>query len=109
MHSHRALELKPSTTLKLLDQLDVWRKPQEFEDFLIACEADAKGRQGFEERIYPQADLLRLAANQCLKVNAKKYVEKGIHGKLIKEAMGRERVSIIKEIKSNFDSAQQPI
>ena len=102
LHSHRALELKPSTILKLFNQLDVWRKPKEFEDFLITCEADAKGRLGFEKRAYPQADLLRLAVNECLKVNAKKFVEKGIHGKLIKEAMNRERVSIIQEIKNNF-------
>ena len=99
LHCHRALELKASTILKLFNQLDVWRKPQEFKDFLITCEADAKGRLGFEERAYPQANLLRLAVNKCSKVNAKKYVENGISGKLIKEAINNERVSIIQEIK----------
>jgi hypothetical protein len=101
IHSHRALELKPSTILKLFNQLDVWRRPQEFEDFLITCEADAKGRLGFEERTYPQANLLRLSVNKCLEVNAKKFVEKGIHGKLIKEAIDIERIKIISALAAN--------
>ncbi|MCH2055739.1 MAG: multifunctional CCA addition/repair protein [Thalassotalea sp.] len=101
--SHRALELRPSTILKLFNQLDVWRKPQEFEDFLIACKADAKGRLGFEKRAYPQAHLLRVTVNECLKVNAKNFVERGIYGKQIKEAMNKERVNIIQEIKNNFN------
>ena len=106
LHSHRTLELKPSTILKLFNQLDVWRKPQEFEDFLITCEADAKGRLGFEERAYPQANLLRHAANKCLNVNAKKFVEKGIQGKLIKEAMDTERTRIIDKVKHNFNTTK---
>ena len=62
IHAHKAFELKPSTILKLFNRLDVWRKPQEFEDFLLACEADARGRLGFENKPYPQANFLRLAA-----------------------------------------------
>lgn len=102
LHCHSAFELKPSTILTLFNQLDVWRKPQEFQDFLITCEADARGRQGFEDRAYPQADLLRLTINKCLTVTAKKFVENGIHGKLIKEAMNKERVTIIKEVKESY-------
>lgn len=102
LHSHRALELKPATMLKLFNQLDVWRKPQEFEDFLVACQADAKGRLGFEDKAYPQADLLRLAATECLTVNAKKFIEQGIQGKLIKEAIDKERIKVLTEVKGHF-------
>ncbi|MFQ6372120.1 multifunctional CCA addition/repair protein [Shewanella sp. YIC-542] len=100
LHSHRALELKPTTVLALFNQLDLWRKPQEFEDFLITCEADFKGRLGHEHIHYPQADFLRLAANACQQVNAKPFIEQGLQGKAIKDAMDREKVRVIKQVKT---------
>ena len=42
LHYHRALELKPSTVVKTLEQLDAFRKPERFEKFLLASEADAR-------------------------------------------------------------------
>lgn len=104
LHSHRALELKPTTVLAMFNQLDVWRKPTEFEDFLLACEADAKGRLGFETKAYPQAEFLREAANECAMLNAKTFVEQGIKGKAIKEAMNSERANIIERVKSRHIS-----
>ena len=52
-HCHRAFELKPSTILKTLQSLDAFRRPERFAQFLLACEADARGRQGFEDNDYP--------------------------------------------------------
>src|SRR5690606_24473440 len=52
-HCHRALELKPSTLLKLFKAFDIYRRPERFEQFLGACEADARGRTGLEQRAYP--------------------------------------------------------
>jgi len=58
-HCHRAMELRPATLLKLIEATDAWRRPQRLENFLTACEADYRGRGGFTERDYPQADLVR--------------------------------------------------
>ena len=58
---HRALELRPGTVLELLERCDALRRPERFHEFLIACEADFRGRTGFESRPYPQADYLRAA------------------------------------------------
>ena len=58
-HCHRAMELGPATLLKLIEATDAWRRPQRLEDFLLACEADYRGRKGFTERDYPQADRVR--------------------------------------------------
>jgi tRNA nucleotidyltransferase (CCA-adding enzyme) len=58
---HRALELRPSTVLELLEHTDAPRRPERFESFLLACEADARGRQGLEDRTYDQSDYLRAA------------------------------------------------
>ncbi|OQW94832.1 MAG: multifunctional CCA tRNA nucleotidyl transferase/2'3'-cyclic phosphodiesterase/2'nucleotidase/phosphatase [Beggiatoa sp. IS2] len=58
-HCHLAAELTPKTLLKTLLTLDAFRRPQRLEQFLLACEADARGRKGFADRSYPQADLFR--------------------------------------------------
>ena len=61
LHCHRAAELRPDTLLKTLEALDVFRKPERLELFLQACEADARGRTGFEAQPYPQANVFRNA------------------------------------------------
>ncbi len=61
-HCHRIRDLNASTLVKLLQSLDVVRKPERFEHFLLVCEADARGRLGYEKTMYPQAVLLRDAA-----------------------------------------------
>jgi tRNA nucleotidyltransferase (CCA-adding enzyme) len=98
-HCHRALELKASSILKLLLRLDAFRRPERFEQFLICCEADARGRTGFESRDYPQADFLRKAFQNCLEVKAKEFVEQGISGISINEAMHKKRIARLRELK----------
>ncbi|MGH8279044.1 MAG: multifunctional CCA addition/repair protein [Gammaproteobacteria bacterium] len=56
---HRAHELRAETVLKLLQECDALRRPQRFEQLLTVCEADTRGRRGFEEHAYPQAQFLR--------------------------------------------------
>jgi len=58
---HRALELRPGTILELLEGSDAFRRPARFAQALLACEADARGRTGFESRAYPQRALLSSA------------------------------------------------
>jgi tRNA nucleotidyltransferase (CCA-adding enzyme) len=58
---HRAFELRPGTVLELLENTDALRRRERFESFLLACEADARGRTGLEDRPYPQGDYLRTA------------------------------------------------
>ena len=53
-HVHRALELRASTVLELLESADAFRRPERFTAFLEACECDARGRAGLEQRDYPQ-------------------------------------------------------
>ncbi len=69
-HCHRALELRPDTILKVLEKTDAFRRPDRFEQFLVTCEADARGRAGLEDRRYPQADYLRGAFAAAMAVDA---------------------------------------
>ena len=56
---HKAAELKPQTILRMITAADGLRQPERFDEMLLACEADARGRKGLEDRAYPQADRLR--------------------------------------------------
>ena len=102
LHCHKAFELKPSTILKMFDKLDVWRKPEDFEFFLMACKADFLGRLGFENRPYPQAILLQKAADSARRITAKAFVEEGLKGFAIKEAMAKARLDAITNIKQVY-------
>ncbi len=70
-HCHRALELRPKTLLNTLQGLDALRKPQRFGQFLMACEADARGRLGLEDRDYPQPELMHRALQAAINVRAR--------------------------------------
>jgi len=61
---HRIKELRPATLLKLIEALDGFRRPERVQKFLLACEADAKGRTGLEERDYPQNAYLTTILNE---------------------------------------------
>jgi tRNA nucleotidyltransferase (CCA-adding enzyme) len=67
---YRSVEMRPDTVLQLLHDADALRQPQRFEDFLRACEADLRGRTGFETTPFPQAAKLRRALEAALAVDA---------------------------------------
>ena len=58
-HCHKVKELKPGTLVDLLAALGAFKQLNQVADFVLACEADAKGRTGLENQPYPQADYLR--------------------------------------------------
>lgn len=100
-HGHRALELKPSTLLDLLQSFDVYRRPQRFEEFIMACEMDARGRLGLEQRAYPQAQYLREAANAARHVPVKPLLAQGFTGQELGEALKRERLKALTDYKAS--------
>jgi tRNA nucleotidyltransferase (CCA-adding enzyme) len=67
---HRVAELRPETQLTLLERCDALRRPERFELILLACEADYRGRLGWEERDYAQAATWRAALAAVRAVDA---------------------------------------
>ncbi|WP_440874460.1 multifunctional CCA addition/repair protein [Thalassotalea sp. PLHSN55] len=102
LHSHKAFQLKAKTLLKVLNQLDVWRNPSVFDEFLLACQADFLGRTGFEHKPYPQAKFLQAIVTSATSVTAKQFVEQGLKGLAIKEAMEGARLNAIKAVIKQF-------
>ncbi|MGJ8693424.1 MAG: multifunctional CCA addition/repair protein [Thalassotalea sp.] len=106
LHCHKAFELKATTILKVFNAIDVWRKPEDFADFLLCCKADIQGRLGFENRDYPQTDFLALLAENTRAVSAQAFIEQGLTGKDIKNAMDKEKIRVIEKVKSEYLAAQ---
>jgi len=100
-HGHRAMELKASTLLKLLQGFDVFRRPQRFEEFIAACEMDARGRLGLEQRDYPQAGYLRAAMQAARAVAVQPLLAQGLKGAELGEALNRERLNALSAYKAN--------
>lgn len=67
---HRAAELRPATIVQLLQSADAFRKPERFTRLLQACESDSRGRLGFNDRPYPQAERMLMAFKAAAAVDA---------------------------------------
>ena len=94
-HCHRAFELRASTILRLLERIDAFRRPERFRKFLTACEADARGRTGFEDREYPQAPYLQGALDAAAAVTARDIATEDMSGPQIGDALRRKRLQAI--------------
>ena len=100
LHVHKAFQLKASTIMKLFNAVDIWRKPKQLTDLLLACEADFHGRLGLEKNPYPQSQYLQDCAQAAQQITAKVFVEQGLQGVAIKEAIHRARVNAVTKIKA---------
>jgi tRNA nucleotidyltransferase (CCA-adding enzyme) len=67
---HRVEQLRPETKLTLLERCDALRRPDRFELILLTCEADYRGRLGWEERDYTPASAWHAALAAVRSVDA---------------------------------------
>ncbi|MBP9722393.1 MAG: HD domain-containing protein, partial [Gammaproteobacteria bacterium] len=99
---HRAFELRADTIARLLKQLDAFRNPDDFYDFLLACTADSRGRTGFEDCEYKQADYLSACFQAARNIKSTPYIEAGYEGQDLAKAMYQAQIEAIEVIKVNF-------
>ncbi len=96
---HRSGELGAAALVRLIERCDGIRKPARFDDILLACECDARGRLGFDEAPYPQRQRLReaLAAVQSVatSVIAARAAESGVTGQKVGEMIHAARVRAV--------------
>ncbi len=95
--AHRCEEMRPDTLLRLLQDTDAFRQPERFTAFLQACECDSRGRLGFEERPFPQADYLLGLLRAAQSVNAGEIARQHGDSERIREAVYQARLQAIKE------------
>lgn len=92
LNVHRAEELRPARLLELMERFGVFRAPERFEQALLACEADARGRLGLEDRDYPQSGYVRAAAAAAREVLASVVVANGFQGAAVGAELRERRV-----------------
>ena len=98
LHYHRAAELKAGTLLKTLQSLDAFRRPERFEQFLLACEADSRGRTGYEDRHFEQPAIMRAALKAANDVSVSPLVEEGLQGKQLADRLQELRIYAISKL-----------
>ena len=102
LHYHRAAEMRDDTFLETLEKLDAFRRPERFELFLLACEADSRGRTGYEDADFDQPKIYREAYAAAAKIDAKPFVEKGLEGTAIANAIKNKRIAVIKQVRHPY-------
>ncbi len=96
---HRALELKPSTLLKLFTSVDSKRRPERFQKMLDACLADVRGREGFADQPYHQADFLTRLALKLRHLDLTEIRQQGLSSKDMGQAIQTARLDLIRQEK----------
>ncbi|HCM30480.1 MAG TPA: multifunctional CCA tRNA nucleotidyl transferase/2'3'-cyclic phosphodiesterase/2'nucleotidase/phosphatase, partial [Acinetobacter radioresistens] len=102
---HQALTLKPGTLWRLLQRLDVLRRPERVEAFVQACECDSRGRLGLENRPYPQASYMYQVIEIVRSIKAQDLPPE-IQGPDIGEMLIQRRIEAIATFKADFLSSQ---
>jgi tRNA nucleotidyltransferase (CCA-adding enzyme) len=92
---HMIEDLRHGTIVSLLKEADAFRRPERFEQFLLACEADARGRKGLEDRDYWQARRWRLALAAAQSVSSEALLKTGISGPALGEALHQAQVRAV--------------
>ena len=107
-HVHASTGLRAAALMRLLERCDAFRRPERFLQMLAACECDATGRLGFEQRPYPQRGRLATALEVAQKVDARaasaQAIERGMKGPAIADAIRRARVQAL-AVASHTDDA----
>ena len=97
-HVHLLFELRPTTILQVIEALDAFRRPYRFEQYLLASEADFRGRPGYETLPFPAINVFKQCFAACQAVTAQAFIEAGKQGPAIGEAIRKQRVKLIKQI-----------
>lgn len=98
-HVHQSGGFGAEARLRLMERCDAWRRPERFAELLWACECDARGRLGLEDRPYPQRECLLadLAATQAVDLAAASAaaIARGAQGPEIGRAVRRARLAAL--------------
>ena len=107
-HCHRAFELRASTLTDMLAALSAFKSDKTLlADFLLACEADAKGRTGFEDKPYFQAGFVQNAAQAAASIDLSAILKRETEGPKIAAAIRRCRIEAVEEAIKSYPSAEK--
>ncbi len=100
LNVHRIEELRDATVLELLGRCDGFRRPERIAQIALCCEADKRGRLGFEDSDYPQGETLNRLHQSALAVQARDLDLTGLKGPAVGEALAKARVNAISAVRT---------
>ncbi|RZS54886.1 multifunctional CCA addition/repair protein [Sphaerotilus mobilis] len=96
---HASASFDAAALVRLMDRCDAWRRPERFDLMLQACEADARGRLGLEDRDYPQAPRLRAALAAAQSIDHQAVIAQaraeGLTGPALGHALHGARIRVV--------------
>jgi len=101
---HRAWEFNPPTLLKKLKQMDAFRRPERLQLLLLACAADLRGRPGYEQQPYPQANYFRQVLKAAGQVDGATVARPEVDGKQAGIRIDQARIQRIGEVRREWVS-----
>lgn len=99
---HRSTELRAATLLKKLLDMDALRRPERFAEILLACEADARGRLGLENKAYPQRAYWQAALEALRSVSIKNLQEQKLDGQAFIKALLQARENALQTFREEW-------
>jgi tRNA nucleotidyltransferase (CCA-adding enzyme) len=99
---HQSMGFGAAAVVRLLERCDAFRKPERFEQIMLACLCDARGRQGKEDCAYPQFERLLGALAAARQVDsaavAAQAQAQGLQGPSIGELLRQVRIEAVAQI-----------
>ena len=99
---HRSEDFNAAAVMRLFERCDALRRPARFVDALLACEADARGRLGLEERPYSPRPRLAQALTAVLAVPSEQVsaqaLAQGLAGEKIGALVRQARVHALQSL-----------
>lgn len=104
-HCHRVFELRTATLVDALHALNAFKPDNRLADFLLACQADAQGRTGFEQCEYPQAAFMAQAAGMGAAVDISAVTTGNLKGAEIGSAIRQLRINAVADFVKSANGA----
>ena len=95
---HAVSEMRPRTLVQFLQDTDAIRQPNRFREFLLACESDSRGRTGYEDKPFPQAERLLQLLEAVMQVDAGAIARQFDDPEKIRAAVFEARLDAVKAL-----------
>ena len=95
---HQVCKMRADTLVEFLTELDAFRQPTRFMDFLKACECDSRGRTGLEDCALPETSLILTALQAAQNIDAGAVAKQHIEPEKIKEAIFEARLEKVRAL-----------
>lgn len=95
-HVHRAKDMSATRIVKLLEELDAFRRPERFNEFLQVAECDFHGRLLIGDKEYTQPKILRQALAVANEVDVDAIASSVKRKEFVPDRVHAERVSAVK-------------